>query len=461
MNRRNFIKHLSYGVGAAGVLGNPSLNSSLPEAADPPRTSLPNLVFLISDDQSYPDAGCYGNKYLDTPNIDRLAREGMRFDRGFAPSPSCSPSRSAILTGESPHETGTSRFHSPMPPGQKTILEYLKPRGYYTGAFKKVHQGAAFWKRWDFQGHHLPIHTFFDKRPKNRPFFLHIGYHDPHRPYLPGERYPVHNTRSEVTIPSFLPDTPGVRKDLSHYYDAIERLDARIGRFLTLLDQHGLAENTLLIFTSDQGMSFPGAKGTLYDPGLQVPLIARWPGRIKPGSTSSELVSLIDLAPTWLDAAGVPAPQAMDGSSFLGLMTGGKYKRREAIYAERNYHTHLDLIRCVRTTRYKLIHNYLPQVPYRPLSDIERSPSWRSIESLHREGKLRPELNQRYFGKPRPEVEFYDLKKDPGEMKNLAADPAYARTLRELQVKLSRWMIRTRDFLPPPIEPVSLDVLTE
>ncbi len=461
MNRRNFIRHLGCGVGAAEVLGHSSLSSSQPEAAASPKTSLPNLVFLISDDQSYPDAGCYGNKYLFTPNIDRLAREGLRFDRGFAPSPSCSPSRSAVLTGESPHETGTSRFRSPMPDGQKTILEYLEPRGYYTGAFKKVHQGAAFWKRWDFQGHHLPIHTFFDKRPKDRPFFLHIGYHDPHRPYLPGERYPVHNTRSEVTVPRFLPDTPGVRRDLSHYYDAIERLDARIGRFLALLDQHGLAENTLLIFTSDQGMAFPGAKGTLYDPGLQVPLIARWPGKIKPGTVTSELVSLVDLAPTWLDAAGVPVPQAMNGSSFLGLMTGGKYEQREAIYAERNYHTHLDLIRCVRTASYKLIHNYLPQVPYRPLSDIARSPSWRSIESLHRDGKLRPELNHRYFGKPRPEMEFYDLEKDPGEMKNLAADPAYAATLRKLQVKLSQWMIRTHDFLPPPIEPLSLDVITD
>jgi len=459
MNRRNFIKNMSYGLGAAAALGRSRPAASL--VADPKKTSLPNFVFLISDDQSYPDAGCYGNKFLHTPSIDRLAREGLRFDRGFAPAPSCSPSRSAILTGESPHETGTSRFHSPMPDGQKTILEYLKPRGYYTGAFKKVHQGLEFWKRWDFQGHHQPLHTFFDRRPKDRPFYLHIGYHDPHRPYLPGEHYPVHNTRSEVVVPSFLPDSPGVRKDLAHYYDAIERLDVRAGKFLDLLDQHGLTENTLLIFTSDQGMAFPGAKGTLYDPGLQVPLIARWPGKIKPGTTSSELISLVDLAPTWLDAAGVPVPQALDGSSFLGLLTGEKYQPREEIYAERNYHTHLDLIRCVRTARYKLIHNYLPEAPYRPLSDIARSPSWRSIEHLHYEGKLSPALARRYFAKPRPEVEFYDLEKDPGEMNNLAGNPAYADPIRNLQVKLSRWMVRTHDFLPPPIEPVSLDLLTE
>lgn len=461
MDRRSFMKNMSYGLGSASVLGRSRQSSSLPAVTDPPKGSLPNFVFLISDDQSYPDAGCYGNKSLHTPNIDRLAREGMRFDRVFAPAPSCSPSRSAILTGESPHETGTSRFHSPMPADQKTILEYLKSRGYYTGAFKKVHQGLEFWNRWDFQGHRQPIHTFFDARPKNRPFYLHIGYHDPHRPYLPGERFPIHNTRSEVAVPGFLPDTPGVRKDLAHYCDAIERLDMRIGICLELLDRHGLAENTLLIFTSDQGMSFPGAKGTLYDPGLHVPFVARWPGKIKPGRISSELISLVDLAPTWLEAAGIRPPKAMDGSSFLGLLTGGKYHPREEIFAERNYHTHLDLIRCVRTARYKLIHNFLPQEPYRPLSDIARSPSWRSIEHLHNEGKLSPALTRKFFAKPRAVVEFYDLEKDPWEMENHAPDPTYGDTVRKLQAELSQWMIRTHDFLPPPIEPVSLDLLTE
>ncbi len=443
------------------MLSRSRMASSLPETADPGKRTRPNFVFLISDDQSYPDAGCYGNKFLQTPNIDRLAREGLRFDRAFAPSPSCSPSRSAILTGKSPHETGTSRFHSPMPTGQVTILEYLKKRGYYTGAFKKVHQGLEFWKRWDFQGHHQPIRTFFEARPKDRPFFLHVGYHDPHRPYLPGERYPDHNKRSDVTVPSFLPDSPGVRKDLAHYYEAIERLDARVGRFLKLLDEYGLAQNTLLIFTSDQGMPFPGAKGTLYDPGLHVPFIARWPGRIKPGSVTSELISFVDLSPTWLDAAGIPVPNAMDGTSFLELLRGRRYAQRKEIFAERNYHTHLDLIRCIRTKRYKLIHNFLPETPYRPLSDIARSPSWRSIERLHHEGKLSPDLTRRYFDKPRPETELYDLQKDPGETENLANDPSYAATLQKLREKLSRWMIQTHDFLPPPIEPVSLDLLTE
>ena len=461
MNRRKFIRNLTAGLGMAGIAGSPGLTASLPDAEAAGRRSRPNFVFLISDDQSYSGASCNGNPAVHTPSIDRLAREGLRFERAFAPSPSCSPSRSAILTGEPPHETGTSRFRSPMPPTQRTILEYLKGANYYTGAFKKVHQGTEFWSRWDFKGLHKPIHTFFEARPKDRPFFLHIGYHDPHRPYLPGERYPEKNSRKSVEVPSFLPDTPGVRKDIAHYYEAIERLDVKVGRVMELLEKHGLAENTLVIFTSDQGMSFPGAKGTLYDPGLHVPLIARWPGKIKPGRVSPDLVSLEDLAPTWLEAAGVRVPRVMDGRSFLPLLLGRSFKPREAVYAERNFHTHLDLIRCVRTARYKLIQNYLPEIPYRPLSDIARSPSWRSIERLEHQGQLSPALYRRYFREPRPQEEFYDLQNDPGEMNNLAKDPKHKTELLHLQELLSRWMITTRDFLPPPIQPPAVDMLME
>ena len=461
MNRRHFIRNLSAGLGAAGVAASSRLGASLPDAEPVATKSRPNFVFLISDDQSYSGAGCNGNPEVHTPNIDRLASQGLRFEHCFAPSPSCSPSRSAILTGESPHETGTSRFRSPMPATQNTILEYLKPANYYTAAFKKVHQGTAFWSRWDFKGLHKPIRSFFEARPKGRPFYLHIGYHDPHRPYLPGERYPEKNPRSSIKVPAFLTDTPGVRKDIAHYYEAIERLDVNVGNLLELLEEHELAENTLVIFTSDQGMSFPGAKGTLYDPGLRVPLIARWPGKIKPGRVSSDLVSLIDLAPTWLESAGLRVPRAMDGKSFLPLLLGKPFQPREAVYAERNFHTHLDLIRCVRTDRYKLIQNYMPEIPYMPLSDIARSPSWRSIESLAHQQKLSPELYRRYFGRPRPPEEFYDLQSDPDELNNLAGNPKYKADLLHLQELLSRWMIKTHDFLPPPLQEPDLDILME
>ena len=458
MNRRSFIRSLGTGL-AAGAAGGFGHGAMPPRASARRTTSLPNFVFLISDDQSYPDAGCYGNKALRTPNIDRLAQEGIRFDRAFAASPSCSPSRSGILTGQPAHSTGTARFHSPMPRMQETILEYLKPAGYYTAAFGKVHQGAEFWKRWDCPGRLDPVETFFDRRPKNRPFFLHVGYHEPHRPFRNGTSPPVKT--SDVSVPPFLPATSAVRADLASYAQAIERLDSEIGKFVDLLKQHHLDENTLVILTSDQGMAFPGAKGTLYDPGLHVPLIARWPGRIKPGRTSSDLISLLDLAPTWLDAAGISAPQTMNGRSFLGLLDGALYGARDAVFAERNYHTTLDLSRSVRTAGYKLIQNYLPENSYQPLSDISRSPSWHSIVTFKREWRLSGVLERHYFARPRPVVELYDLEKDPWELTNLAGHSNYAETVRKLQAKLSRWMVDTYDFLPPPLGPLSLDLLVE
>ncbi|MGE5327314.1 MAG: sulfatase [Deltaproteobacteria bacterium] len=416
----------------------------------------PNLLFLLSDDQSVPDLGCYGNPALHTPHIDRLAREGMLFKSAFVTAPSCSPSRSSILTGRYAHSTGTARFRAPLPAYQKTILESLKARGYFTGAFKKVHLGEKFWSRWDFQGKNKDFTTFFDVRPKDHPFYLHVGFHDPHRPYLPHEFSPGVKP-GEIRVPDYLPDTKAVRRDLARYCDKIERLDKNIGKLLDLLEREGLAENTLVIFTSDNGLPFPGAKGTLYDPGLHVPMLARWPGVIEPGRTSLDLVSLLDLAPTWLEAAGAAIPEIMDGRSFLPLLQGREFQAREAIFAERNYHTHLDLIRAVRTMRFKLIQNYMPLRPYRPLSDLARSPSWRSIEDLHKGGKLPPAIDQRFFARPRPEVELYDLEEDAGETRNLAGDPARAATVKDLQERLSRWMTRSNDFLPPPIDNMDPD----
>jgi N-sulfoglucosamine sulfohydrolase len=458
MNRRKFIKLAGLGSAVAAARG-AALGPQAPGVRSPePR--LPNFLFLISDDQSVPDLSCYGNKALDTPHIDRLAQEGMLFNSGFVTAPSCSPSRSSILTGRSAHATGTARLHAPMPANQGTILELLKSRGYFTGAFRKVHQGEKFWKRWDFPGRRKNFSTFFDARPKDRPFYLHVGFHDPHRPYFPHEFSPPVNPQ-QVIVPGFLPDTRMVRGDLAHYYDEIERLDRNVGKILDLLERNELTENTLVIFTSDNGLPFPGAKGTLYDPGMHVPLLARWPGVIEPGRTSDHLISLIDLPPTWLDAAGITVPEIMEGRSFLPLLQGKEYQPRQAVFAERNYHTHLDLIRAVRTPRYKLIQNYLPQIPYRPLSDLARSPSWRSILELREDRKLSPAMERKFFASPRPKVELYDLDKDPDETNNLAGEPGQAETVKDLQRRLSHWMAATSDFLPPPIENLDPDFADE
>lgn len=419
------------------------------------QTTRPNILFLISDDHSAESLGCYGNPQVRTPHLDRLAAEGMRFANAFVTSPQCSPSRSSLITGQYAHTIGTARLHTPLRPPHQHVVGLLKAAGYFTGVYRKHHLGDDFQKELDFYADKESFTAFFARRPKDKPFFLQIGFRDPHRPYKPGAVTPPHNP-AQVRVPAFLPDTPETRSEIALYYDAIARMDGEVGELLGLLREHGVAENTLVVFTADNGMPFTGAKGSLYDAGLRVPLIARWPGRIKAGQTSDALISLVDLAPTWLQAAAVSVPATvaglMQGRSFLNLLLGGSYQERTAIYAERNWHDVLDLVRCVRTPQYKLIQNYRSEVAYEPQGAIGavKSPAWDALVNLHQTGKLSAALARRYFQAPRPAIEFYDLKNDPDELNNLAADPAQAAAVRQLQELLSRWMQETNDFLPPP-----------
>ncbi|MCS7026192.1 MAG: sulfatase [Bryobacteraceae bacterium] len=409
----------------------------------------PNFVFLISDDHSYPDLGALGRP-VRTPNLDRIAAEGVVFENCFVSSPQCSPNRSSIFTGCTPHTTSTSRLHTPMPDWERTFVDDLRQAGYFAGAFRKVHQGNAFDKRtWNFYATaQEPFQKFFDALPPGRPFFLHIGFTDPHRVYKRG-RYPVKHDPAQVVVPAFLPDDEEIRDDLADYYNAISRMDMEVGQVLDLLKQRNLMENTLVLFTGDNGMPFPGAKGTCYDPGIRVPLLAWWPGRTKPGTKQSELISHVDLPCTWLEAAGLPIPKRMQGRSFLPLLTGlGDYRPREAVFSERNWHDHFDPQRCVRTRRHKLIFNALPHLPYRPIGDLRDSPTWAAYLRLAHQGKLSA-AHLRLHQPARPMIELYDLEKDPNEFHNVATDPQYATVREDLQRKLSDWMHETYDFLPP------------
>jgi arylsulfatase A-like enzyme len=425
-----------------------------PAAAQPsrsqPGSSPPNILFLISDDHSQSGMGCYGNPVVQTPNLDRLSREGMRFTSAFVISPQCSPSRSSIFTGQAPHTTGTSRLAAPLRAHHTNVVDLLKGAGYHTGAYGKVHLGKEFESKFDFRaGPGGKFAQFFETRPKGKPFFLWVGFIDPHRDYEKGAFSPPHDP-AKVAVPAFLPDTPEVREDLALYYDEIARMDKESGEVLALLEKEKLGENTLVVFAADNGMPFPGAKGSLYEAGIKVPLIARWPGKIPAGRASDEILSLMDLAPTWLEAAGLPVPPSLQGKSFLNVLLGKPNQGREMIFSERNFHDNLDLVRCVRTRQYKLIQNYRPELPYNPTADLARSPTWGTILALNKAGKLDSKLQERYFRAPRPTVELYDLEKDPGEFTNLAGDPAHAATLRRLQGHLRTWMDETNDFLPLP-----------
>ena len=217
---------------------------------------------------------------------------------------------------------------------------------------------------------------------------------------------------------------------------------------MELLRRHGLDENTMVVVTGDNGMPFPRAKGTCYDPGINVPLVVWWPGKVEPGTVFDELISHVDLPATWLEIAGAPQPEKMQGRSFLNLLLGREYQRRDAVFSERNWHDNFDPIRCVRTERYKLIFNAAPHFPYRPAWDLEDSPTWAAYKQEARRGRLPRHLLQ-LLNPTRPVMELYDLREDPNEFHNLATSQEHAEVLHELMRKLSDWMHDTYDFLPP------------
>jgi arylsulfatase A-like enzyme len=419
----------------------------------------PNIIVLVADDLSAPYLGCYGDPSVRTPNLDRLAAEGMRFNRAYVTSPQCSPSRSSVFTGRSPHATGCSRLHAPLRADQQTFLELLRSNGYFAGAYRKHHMGADFARRLDFYGDaREPFSSFFEKA-SGKPFFLWAGFTQPHRPYREGMKNPRQD-QATVRVPAFLPDTSGIRKDLALHYDAINELDSLCGEVLDLLENTGQADNTVVVFLGDNGMPYPRAKATLYQAGVRVPLIVRWPGKVKKGAVSDDLVSTIDLAATFADIAGTGSLDRSEGQSLQPLLTGrdGRY-HRDYVFTERNWHDTWDPMRGVVSRRYSLICNYRPEVSYRgTLDHISASwvagggPAWDEIAAAQKAGKLPAPLRS-LFTKPRPLLEIYDLEEDPNEFENLAQRKEMRGTIEDLQQALAKWMEETNDFLPPPVLP--------
>lgn len=444
-SRKEFLKSL----GLLGSIPFLPLDFSPTDSRNEP-SDLPNIVFLLSDDQSQPDLGCYGNPAIQTPHLDRLAEEGMIFNRAYVTSSSCSPSRGSVMTGRSPHATGSTRLHIWTHPEMADLLSLLKQQGYHIGGYRKLHQDN-YKPKFDFFGdEEEPFETFFEQRPEDQPFYLWFGSHDPHRPYEEGIVDSPHDP-AEVVVPDFLPDTPGVREDLASYYNHMTRFDADCGKLIDLLDEHGLTENTMVVMSSDNGMPFPRAKATVYEAGIKVPLLVKWPGHIQQeGSATDELVSLMDLTATWLDMAGIEVPETMEGRSLLPLLTGGEYTSREYVFAGRNWHDNWSPARAVIGKRYKLIQNYRLSTGYLPSLDIQEwSESYQAIRSLKQEGKLEEPLTW-YENTTTPQQEVYDLDSDPGEWNNRADDESLRPMVHELEGALSDWMNDTHDFLPPP-----------
>lgn len=300
------------------------------------------------------------------------------------------------------------------------------------------------------------VGEFFDRRPADRPYFLWVNFSDPHHVW----NAPANPDPASIPLPGHLPDLPGVREDLSKYCGEIQRLDGQVRDVLNAIRQKASLDNTLIVFMGDNGMALPHGKGSLYDPGLNVPLLAQWTVVMKPGQNSDTLISGEDITPTFLDAAGVPILPSMSGRSFAPLLRGGFYQRRTQIFAERGYHGNgpflptteantFDLSRCVRNGRWKLIYNCTPRQKYMPV-DSARDPGWQQMVAAHKEGRLKPEHDRAYFSDPRPVLELYDLQSDPSELNNLAGRAEHSSVEARLKAALQEKMLLDEDYLPLP-----------
>lgn len=464
-SRREFLAALAAGAAAAQT---------------PPQ---PNILFVLSDDHSAPYLGAYGATWMSTPNLDRFAREGVLFHKAFTAAPQCVPSRTALMTGRSPVAARMGRFSSPLPGDIPTAQEVLREKGYYTGvsgryfhldgavnpapataaAYEK-HQMKTWKKRVDVLDISSQARTpqvfdqFLQDRPKNRPFFFWMNFNDPHHVWDSdaGKVDPA-----KIQLPPHLPDLPGVREDLRRYCNEIERADRSFGDVLNILKKNGEESSTIVIFMGDNGMAFPHGKGSLFDPGLNVPLMARWPGQIKPAVTHT-LISGEDLAATFMDIGGATPPRGVTGKSFYPLLMGRAYTPRDYIFAARLHHgnapftdqtkaSEFDLSRCVRSARYKLIYNLTPKMEYWPV-DSSRDPGWQEMLAAHQAGKLPPKIDHAYFRNPRPILELYDLEKDPGELENLAGRAEYRDVQETLMAAMLEKQIIDHDFAPPVLQ---------
>ena len=444
----------------------------------------PNVVLIIADDMAWDDCGAFGNPKVKTPNIDKLARGGMRFDRAFVTASSCSPSRSSLITGRHPHNTDAEELHRPLPPGQVTFVEKLGASGYWTAAAGKWHLGNAAKARFNVVREAKPsgfqLGTGKDAkarmtaegssaaqagcdqwlpvlrdRPKDKPFFLWLASLDPHRDYEPGV-IPEPHRPEDVVVPPYLPDVPEARRDMALYYDEISRLDHHVGEVLAELDRQGVAGDTLVLFMSDNGRPFPRCKTTLYDSGIRTPLIVRWPGHVEPGSRCGSLVSTIDIAPTVLKLAGIEPGPTFQGNDLSPLFSDPTARVRDLVFAERNWHDYASHGRAARSGRFKYIKNDDHDKPLTPPADAVRSPTFVAMRRLRDEGKLTP-AQRACFVSPRPAEELYDVDADPDELINLAGDPKYAETLADMRRSLSEWRRDTGDVVPEKLSPDEFD----
>ena len=417
----------------------------------------PNILWISAEDLS-PDLGCYGYNEVRTPNIDKLAREGIRYTNAFTVAGVCAPSRSGIITGMYPSTIGSmhmrtwandTKYQPPginyecvPPPYVRCFPEYLRAVGYYcTNRSKTDYQFSSPITAWD---RNRKNYGDWRGKAEGQPFFSVINHGITHESRIrtPLEKDPIIDPNS-VTLPPYYPDSPAFRRDWARNLDNIETLDRQVGELLNRLEQDGLSENTVVFFWGDHGRGFARAKQWVYDAGIRVPLIIRWPGVIESGTVRDDLINFIDLGPTVLSIAGVEIPSYMQGQAFLGEQ---KSPAREYIFSISDRMDEVyDTIRSVLDKRFHYIRNFRLDVPYsKNIAYSDLMPSMQEWRRLNAEGKLKG--SAKLFFEPRQPEELYDLKADPHEINNLAKDPEYKDVLEKMRNVLDQWMKETGDL---------------
>jgi arylsulfatase A-like enzyme len=421
----------------------------------------PNVLFCFADDWAWPHAGVYGDKVVKTPVFDKLATEGMLFHQAHSVSPTCTASRGAVLTGQWAHrlESGGNLW-SQLPAKFVTYPDHLEKAGYVIGLWGKGWGPGSLQDTGRTRNPAGPsfknFAEFMKTVPADKPFCFWFGHRDPHRAYELGSGVKSGMKIEDVKVPPYLPDTPEVRSDILDYYFAVQRFDRDMGEALKILADAGRAENTIVIVSGDNGWPFPRGKANLYDTGSHQPFLIRWPAKVKPGRSSNAFVSLADIAPTVMEAAGLKVPPEMTAKSLLPLLlSDAKPAGRDMVFVERERHANVrkgDLsypARAVRTEKYLYIRNFRPDRwpagdpelyhSVGPFGDIDGGPAKDAVL------KMRDSKFFQMACAKRPAEELYDCQADPYEMTNVADKPEYAEAKAKLRATLEKWMADTAD----------------
>jgi arylsulfatase A-like enzyme len=404
-----------------------------------PRPKRPNILWIVAEDIGL-HMGCYGNKSVHTPNFDRLASDGALFTRAFTNTPVCSSSRSSFMTGMYPTSIGAHNHRTvpslkdTLPEGVHVFTKYLKGIGY-TSALCELQK-----KDWNFVDPGDAYDTKdWDELKNKQPFICQYQFYETHRPFHACKEDPV--DRKLIELPGDTPDCDESREEWGIYLESLNILDQKVGEVLAKLKRDGLEENTIVVFSGDNGPHLYRGKRFLYEMGIAMPLIVRSPAHFEPGTVVDELVTALDLAPTLISLAGAEVPAHMQGRIFFGPK---KQPEPDYIFAVRDRcDGDVDRIRCVRSKRYKYIRNFNPEVPYIE-SGFRNVDVLRLLIKLHEAGEL-PPVNAGYF-KPKPAEEFYDLEADPWELNNLISSSDHQRVVAAMRAELDKWIVETNDL---------------